>query len=50
MKLHGIRLVGKVEKPKMGRRAFIYHPKDTYGVMIKLGEYREKHRIAAMNK
>jgi methylmalonyl-CoA/ethylmalonyl-CoA epimerase len=50
MKARGIRQIGKVERPHIGRRAFIYHPKDTYGVMIELIEYKDKHPIAAMNK
>jgi methylmalonyl-CoA/ethylmalonyl-CoA epimerase len=49
MKARGIRLVGKVENPGLSR-AFIYHPKDTYGVMIELIEYKDKHPLAAMKK
>ena len=43
MKSRGIRQVGKMDGG--GLRATIYHPKDTYGVMIELIEYKDKHPI-----
>ncbi len=47
MKSHGIRIIGKIENPGV-MRALIFHPKDTYGVMIELIEYKEKHPIASL--
>ena len=47
MKAHGVRLVSKIENAGP-YRAFIYHPKDTYGVMIELIEYKDKHPLAAL--
>lgn len=41
MKSRGIRLTGQVQSG--GMRAAIYHPKDTYGVMIELIEYQTEH-------
>lgn len=41
MKSRGIRQVGKMDRA--GLRVVVYHPKDTYGVMIELIEYKDKH-------
>ena len=43
MKSRGIRLVGQMEHGKM--KAAIYHPKDSYGVMIELIEYETEHGV-----
>ena len=41
MKSRGIRLVGMIDRPKM--KAAIFHPKDTYGIMIEFIEYKSEH-------
>ncbi len=45
MKARGIRQVGAVDRPKM--KVAVFHPKDTYGVMIELVEYKAEHPIVA---
>lgn len=45
MKSRGIRLVGVIDRPKM--KAAIFHPKDTYGVMIEFIEYKSQHPTVA---
>ena len=42
----GIRPVGRIDRPKL--KAVVFHPKDTYGVMIELVEYKVKHPIVAV--
>ena len=44
MKSRGIRQVGMVDRPKM--KAAVFHPKDTYGVMIEFVEYKSEHPAA----
>jgi len=46
MESRGIRPVGRIDRPKM--KAAIFHPKDTYGVMIELVEYKVEHPIVAV--
>jgi methylmalonyl-CoA/ethylmalonyl-CoA epimerase len=46
MKSRGIRLVGRIDRPKM--KAAIFHPKDTYGMMIELIEYKSEHSTVAV--
>ena len=41
MKSRGIRQVAKMDRA--GLRVAVFHPKDTYGVMIELMEYETKH-------
>jgi len=41
MTSRGIRLIGQMQRGKM--RAAIYHPKDTFGVMIELIQYETEH-------
>ena len=48
MKSRGIRLVNMIDRPKM--KAAIYHPKDTFGVMIELIEYKSEHPTAALRE
>ena len=48
MKSRGIRLVAWIERPKM--KAAIFHPKDTYGMMIELTEYKVKHPVPTLLK
>ena len=43
MKSRGISLVGTLERGRY--KAALFHPKDTYGVMLDLCEYKEKHPI-----
>ena len=43
----GVRLVQIIKGPQ--RRAAIFHPKDSFGVMIELIEYKAKHPIVALN-
>jgi len=43
MESRGIRQVGKLAREKV--RAAIFHPKDTYGTMIELVEYEDKHGL-----
>ncbi len=43
MEDRGIRLIGRLEKGLV--RAAMYHPKDTFGVMIELIEYKEEHDV-----
>jgi len=45
MRARGIKEVGKMERA--GVKVRIYHPKDTYGVMIELIEYKDKHPLLA---
>jgi methylmalonyl-CoA/ethylmalonyl-CoA epimerase len=40
MKSKGIRLITRIERSRM--KAAVFHPKDTYGVMIELIEYKSK--------
>ena len=46
MKSRGIRLVNMVDRPKM--KAAIYHPRDTFGVMIEFIEYKAEHPTVAI--
>ena len=46
MKSKGIRLVAWVERAEM--KAAIFHPKDTYGMMIELTEYKAKHPVPTL--
>ena len=48
MKTRGIRLVNMIDRPKM--KAAIYHPKDTFGVMIELIEYKAEHPTVAVRE
>lgn len=48
MESRGIRLAGKVDRAKM--KAAIFHPKDTFGVMIELVEYEPAHPIVAVRE
>ena len=48
MKSRGIRLVDQVKSKKA--RAALYHPKDTYGVIIELVEYETEHALTATIK
>lgn len=48
MKSRGIRLLNMIDRPKM--KAAIYHPKDTFGVMIELIEYKSEHPTAALRE
>ena len=48
MKARGIRLVNMIDRPKM--KAAIYHPKDTFGVMIELIEYKAEHPTVAVRE
>jgi len=43
MKSRGIRLIRRVERSSF--RGATFHPKDTYGVMIELLEYKAKHPL-----
>ena len=43
MESRGFRLVSRVEQGQL--KAAQFHPKDTFGVMIELLEYKEKHPI-----
>jgi methylmalonyl-CoA/ethylmalonyl-CoA epimerase len=43
MQSRGIRQVGQVAREKV--RAALFHPKDTYGIMIELVEYADKHGL-----
>ena len=45
MESRGIRLTVRVERPNA--RMALFHPKDTYGVMIELIEYKAKHPFVA---
>ena len=45
MKIRGIRQVRTVEYGNW--KAALFHPADTYGVMIELTEYKQKHTLAA---
>ena len=45
MESRGVRLVARFDRPKM--KVAIFHPKDTYGVMIELVEYEPEHPIVA---
>jgi len=46
MKSRGIRLITTIDRSQW--KAALFHPKDTYGVMIELIEYRAKHPLAAL--
>ena len=48
MKSRGIRLVGMIDRPKM--KAAIFHPKDTYGIMIEFIEYKSQHPTVAVRE
>lgn len=48
MKSRGIRLVARIDRTKM--KVAIFHPKDTYGVMIELVEYEPEHPIVAVRE
>ena len=48
MKSRGIRLVTMIDRPKM--KAAIYHPKDTFGMMIELIEYKSEHPTVAVRE
>jgi len=48
MKSRGIRLVARIDHAKM--KVAIFHPKDTYGVMIELVEYEPQHPIVAVRE
>jgi len=48
MKSRGVRLVTLIDRPKM--KAAIYHPKDTFGVMIELIEYQSEHPTVAIRE
>ena len=48
MESRGIRLTVRVEHPNS--RMAIFHPKDTYGVMIELVEYEPEHPIVAVRE
>ncbi len=43
MKSRGIRQIGRVERGKM--KSAIFHPADTYGMMIELIEYKPLHPL-----
>lgn len=45
MKSRGIRDIGRIERG--GMKAAVFHPKDTYGIMIELIEYKSEHPLAA---
>lgn len=45
MEVRGIRQVKRVNYSKW--KAVLFHPADTYGVMIELIEYEYKHSLAA---
>jgi len=48
MKSRGIRLTAQMQTGKM--RVAIYHPKDTFGVMIELIEYESEHSAVTAGK
>jgi methylmalonyl-CoA/ethylmalonyl-CoA epimerase len=46
MKSRNVRLVSMVDHPKY--KAAIFHPKDTYGIMIELIDYQSEHPLVAI--
>jgi len=48
MERRGIRLVARIGSGTM--KAAMFHPKDTYGVMIELIEYKEVHPVIASSR
>ena len=47
MQSRGVRLIQRIKGPK--RQAALFHPKDSFGVLIEFVEYKSKHPIVSLN-